>query len=48
MVRMMRPLTEINLEEFLAQVADPLGEMIAAMHRKALVQAVGDVTANGD
>ena len=48
MVRMMRPLTEIDLEEFLAKVADPLGEMIAAMHRKALVQAVGDVTANGD
>jgi len=49
MVRMMRPLTEIGgLEEFLAKVADPLGEMIAAMHRKALVQAVGEVTANGD
>jgi len=48
MVRMMRPLTEIDLDEFLAKVADPLGEMIAAMHRKALVQAVGDVTADGD
>jgi hypothetical protein len=48
MVRMMRPLAEIDLEELLAKIADPLGEMIAAMHRKALVQAVGDVAARDD
>ena len=47
MVRMMRPLTEINLEEFVEQTAEPLGEMIAALHRKALVQAVTDITSNG-
>jgi DNA-binding transcriptional MerR regulator len=48
MVRMMRPLTEINLEEFVAQTAEPLGEMVAALHRKALVQAVTEITSNGD
>jgi hypothetical protein len=48
MVRMMRPLTEINLEEFVAQTAEPLGEMVAALHRKALVKAVVDITTNGD
>jgi DNA-binding transcriptional MerR regulator len=48
MVRMMRPLTEINLEEFVAQTAEPLGEMVAALHRKALVKAVVDITTNAD
>jgi len=47
MLRMMRSLTEIDLEEFVAKTAGPLGEFIAAMHRKALVKAVTDMTANG-
>ncbi|MGZ4103748.1 MAG: MerR family transcriptional regulator [Actinomycetota bacterium] len=45
MVRMMRPLAEIDLEKFVQQTAEPLGEMIAALHRKALVRAVTDITA---
>jgi len=46
---MMKPLTEeIDLEEFLTKVAEPLGEMVAALHRKALVKAVVDIMSNGD
>jgi DNA-binding transcriptional MerR regulator len=47
MVRMMRSLTEVDLDEFVEQTAEPLGDLIAALHRKALVQAVTGVIANG-
>src|SRR5439155_881746 len=47
MVRVMRSLTQLDLEEFLEKISDPLGDLVAALHRKALVQAISETTANG-
>lgn len=47
MVRMMRRLAEFDLDEFIAQTVGPLGELVAALHRKALVEAITDLTENG-
>jgi len=47
MVQMMKSLTEVDIEEFVEQMAEPLGDLIAALHRKALVQAVTEVLAAG-
>jgi len=47
MVRMMRRLAEFDLEQFIAQTAEPLGDLVAAMHQKALVDAITDLTQNG-
>ena len=47
MVTMMKSLTEVDIEEFVQQMAEPLGDLIAALHRKALVQAVTEVLSAG-
>jgi DNA-binding transcriptional MerR regulator len=44
MVRMMRTLAEIDVDAFVAQAVEPLGDLVAAMHRKALVEAVSELT----
>lgn len=47
MVRMMRSLAQIDVEDFVGRILDPLGDLVSAMHRKALVQAVSELTNNG-
>lgn len=43
MVRMMRRLAEFDVETFIERTAEPLGDLVAALHRKALVQAIGEL-----
>ena len=47
MVRMMRSLAEIDLANFVEAILDPLGDLVSALHRKALVHAVSELTNNG-
>jgi DNA-binding transcriptional MerR regulator len=47
MFQKMSSLTEVDVENFVEQTAEPLGDLIAALHRKALVQAVTEVVSNG-
>jgi DNA-binding transcriptional MerR regulator len=47
MTRLIRPLAELDLESFVDRTLEPLGDLISALHRKALVQAVTELTQNG-
>lgn len=47
MVRMMRRLAEFDLEAFIERAAQPVGDLVAAMHQKALVEAITELTRNG-
>jgi DNA-binding transcriptional MerR regulator len=47
MVRMMGSLADIDVEAFVQHILEPLGDLVAALHRKALVQAVSELTNNG-
>jgi len=46
MVRMMRRLAEFDMEEFIQHAAEPLGALVAALHQKALVDAITELTQN--
>lgn len=48
MLRMMPALAEIDADAFVREVSEPLGEFIAALHRKALVRAIAEITTNGN
>lgn len=43
MVRLMRSLSRMDLDRFLEQTVDPLGDLVAAVHRKALVNEISDL-----
>lgn len=43
MVRMMRSLADMDVDGFVSAIAEPLSDLIAAMHRKALVHAVTEL-----
>lgn len=47
MLRLMPALAEMDAHEFVQQVEGPLGEFIAALHRKALAQAIVELSNNG-
>ena len=46
MVRMMRRLAEFDMEDFIGRAAEPLGALVAALHQKALVEAITELTQN--
>jgi DNA-binding transcriptional MerR regulator len=46
-MRMLKPLAEIDLDPFVDRMLEPLGDLISALHRKALVHAVTELTQNG-
>lgn len=48
MVRMLRPLAGLDLPSFVQQMAEPLGNLVAAIHQKALVQAVTELTRDAE
>jgi DNA-binding transcriptional MerR regulator len=47
MVRMLRPLAEFDLGAFVNGMSEPLGALVAAIHQKALVEAVVELTRDG-
>jgi DNA-binding transcriptional MerR regulator len=47
MVRLMRSLAGVDVEELVSIVTEPLGVLVAAMHHKALVEQVGELVNNG-
>lgn len=47
MVRMAEALTEIDMYDFMEKTSEPLGDLVAALHRKALVKAVTELLGNG-
>jgi DNA-binding transcriptional MerR regulator len=47
MVRLMGSLADIDVEEFVKQILEPLGDLVAALHRKALVEAVNELNPGG-
>lgn len=48
MVRMMRSLADMDVDAFMSGLEEPLSDLIAALHRKALVQAVTELTEGKD
>lgn len=48
MVRLLRPLATIDLDTFIEQTLEPLGDLVAAVHRKALMAEVLELLQNGD
>lgn len=44
MVRMMGSLADMDVDAFVAELAEPLSDLIAALHRKALVKALTEMT----
>jgi len=48
MVHMMRSLAGMDVEAFVERIADPLGDLVAAMHRKALVEAISEMSDGKD
>ena len=47
MVRLMGSLADVNVEELVQIITEPLGVLVAAMHHKALVEQVGEHVTNG-
>ncbi len=47
MVRLVRSLADVDVEELVQSVTEPLGVLVAAMHHKALVEQVGELVNNG-
>jgi DNA-binding transcriptional MerR regulator len=43
MLRMMRSLADMDVDAFVSAIEEPLSDLIAAMHRKALARAITDV-----
>jgi len=43
MVRALRPLAEVDLDTFVGRTAAPLDDLVAALHRKALIRAVTEL-----
>lgn len=47
MVRHLRTLSSIDVGAFIQRTAEPLGELVAALHQKALVAEIGNLLGNG-